>query len=191
MMQEDDIDALAGEYVLGSLDAAERAGVAARRAADRRLDAAIAAWERRLAPLSAREPGMAPPPHLLDGILTRIAAEQAGGGVAGGAGEVVPLHRRAGRSWAYAFAGALAACLALAAVLLNELPFGPGAPGRMNCGALYKGFWENRDREMYQRMSAEQLAGLSRMALRAFDACEAGDEQDARELFERLDKMRF
>jgi hypothetical protein len=29
------------------------------------------------------------------------------------------------------------------------------------------------------------------MALRAFDACEAGDEQDARMLFERLDRMRF
>ena len=44
---------------------------------------------------------------------------------------------------------------------------------------------------MYQRISPEQLAGVSRMALRAFDACEAGDEQDAKALFERLDRMRY
>ena len=59
------------------------------------------------------------------------------------------------------------------------------------CGSLYKSFWEKRDREMYQRISPEQLAGVSRMALRAFDACEAGDEQDAKALFERLDRMRY
>jgi hypothetical protein len=29
------------------------------------------------------------------------------------------------------------------------------------------------------------------MALRAYDACQAGDEQDARALFERLDRMKF
>ena len=31
----------------------------------------------------------------------------------------------------------------------------------------------------------------ARCALRAYDACQAGDEQDARALFERLDRMRF
>ena len=40
-------------------------------------------------------------------------------------------------------------------------------------------------------MPAEQLAGVSRMALRAYDACEAGDEQDAKALFDRLNKMSF
>ena len=29
------------------------------------------------------------------------------------------------------------------------------------------------------------------MALRAYDACEAGDEQDAKALFDRLNKMSF
>jgi len=32
---------------------------------------------------------------------------------------------------------------------------------------------------------------LSRMALRAYDACEAGDDQDARSLFDRLRRMQF
>jgi hypothetical protein len=29
------------------------------------------------------------------------------------------------------------------------------------------------------------------MALRAYDACQAGDELDAKALFDRLDKMKF
>jgi hypothetical protein len=190
MTEEDDIDALAAEYVLGSLDADERARVAARLASNRRLAEAIAAWERRLAPLSEREPGLAPPAHLLESILSRIAAGAAAPRP-NQPGQVVPLRRRSGRLWALTVAGtALAACLAIAAVLLNE-PFGPGAPARMDCGTLYKSFWETRDREMYQRISPEQLAGVSRMALRAFDACEAGDEQDAKAIFERLERMRF
>ena len=41
------------------------------------------------------------------------------------------------------------------------------------------------------KISPEQLAGVSRMALRAYDACQAGDELDAKALFDRLDKMKF
>jgi hypothetical protein len=41
------------------------------------------------------------------------------------------------------------------------------------------------------RISAAQLAGVSRMALRAYDACQAGDELDANALFRRLDRIRF
>ena len=61
----------------------------------------------------------------------------------------------------------------------------------MNCGALYKDFWGKLDRETYGRISAEQLAGVSRMALRAYDACQAGDELDAVNLFARLHKIGF
>jgi hypothetical protein len=62
------------------------------------------------------------------------------------------------------------------------------AQGKMDCGKAYKGFWEKLDREKYATISPEQLAGVSRMALRAYDACQAGDELDARALFERLDR---
>ena len=65
------------------------------------------------------------------------------------------------------------------------------AQTKMDCSRLYKDFWEKFDREKYAKISAEQLAGVSRMALRAFDACEAGDEQDAKALFERLERMRY
>ena len=60
-----------------------------------------------------------------------------------------------------------------------------------SCGTRYMDFWANFDQQKVARISAEQLAGVSRLALRAYDACEAGDEQDANALFERLSKMQF
>jgi hypothetical protein len=65
------------------------------------------------------------------------------------------------------------------------------AQGKMDCGNAYKGFFEKLDREKYAKISPEQLAGVSRLALRAYDACQAGDELDAKALFDRLDKMKF
>jgi len=65
------------------------------------------------------------------------------------------------------------------------------AQTKMDCSRLYKDFWEKFDREKFAKISAEQLAGVSRMALRAYDACQAGDEQDAKALFDRLSKMSF
>jgi hypothetical protein len=47
------------------------------------------------------------------------------------------------------------------------------------------------DRERYAKISAEQLAGVSRLALRAYDACQAGDELDAKALFDKLSAMKF
>ena len=52
MNELDDIEALAAEYVLGTLSREERRAVASRRENEQALDAAIAAWERRLGPLA-------------------------------------------------------------------------------------------------------------------------------------------
>jgi len=57
MTEEEDIDGLAAEYALGSLDVAERKQVAARRKTDASLHDAIESWQHRLAPLSQRLPG--------------------------------------------------------------------------------------------------------------------------------------
>ena len=65
------------------------------------------------------------------------------------------------------------------------------AQTKMDCSRLYKDFWEKMDREKYAKISAEQLAGVSRLALRAYDACQAGDDLDAKALFDRLNKMSF
>jgi hypothetical protein len=59
-------------------------------------------------------------------------------------------------------------------------------PARIDCGDAYKSFWTSFERGMYASISAEHLAGVSRMALRAYDACQAGDEQDAKALYYRL-----
>lgn len=63
------------------------------------------------------------------------------------------------------------------------------AQGKLDCGKAYKDVWERIDRERYAKISPEQLAGINRMALRAYDACQAGDEADARELFARLERL--
>ncbi|HSR79670.1 MAG TPA: hypothetical protein VLL28_02730 [Hyphomicrobiaceae bacterium] len=76
-------------------------------------------------------------------------------------------------------------------VALGVMAGAATAQTKMDCSRLYKDFWEKFDHEKYAKISAEQLAGVSRMALRAYDACQAGDEQDARALFDRLNKMSF
>jgi anti-sigma-K factor RskA len=105
-MSPDDED-LAAEYALGSLDAAERAEVAARRLRDPELDAAIAAWEARLSPLLETAPELAPPA----GLFERIEARLDGAG-----GVVVDLRARLAR-WRATAAGAGALAAALAAAL--------------------------------------------------------------------------
>ena len=185
MTEDDDIDGLAAEYALGSLDPVERSQVDARRQRDAALARAIAAWERRLAPLIDRVPGVTPPSHLLDRILSRISVQAS---PSSRSAEGIPSRRRSGRRWGVAVGATLAACLALAfgwyIYVRSHTPTTHAAA--MDCGGMYKDFWGKFEHEKYARMPPEQLAGLSRMALRAYDACEAGDEQDARSLFERL-----
>src|SRR3989337_4533945 len=72
MTDADDIDGLAGEYVLGTLDASERAAVAAGRLREPQLDTAIQDWERRLAPLNDMAAAVVPPPGILAKIQARI-----------------------------------------------------------------------------------------------------------------------
>ena len=79
---------------------------------------------------------------------------------------------------------------ALIGVLALGLMAGPvAAQGKMDCGKAYKGFWDKLEREKYAKISAEQLAGISRLALRAYDACQAGDDADAKELFDRMERL--
>lgn len=74
MTGPENIDATAAEFVLGTLDAGERQSVDARRISEPWLDAAIGAWEQRLAPLNEAVTEVAPPA----GLLERIEAQLAG-----------------------------------------------------------------------------------------------------------------
>ena len=184
MTEEEDIDGLAAEYVLGSLDPAERRKVSARRQTDAPLAAAIGAWERRLGPLCDRGQDVTPPAHLFDGVLSRISGNAA---QLTGAADVVLLRRATGRRWVLAAsASTVAASLMLAVVWFNYQQPTSLVHDRMDCGKLYKDFWQKRNPQSYARTSPEQLAGISRLVLRAYDACQAGDEQDAKALLARL-----
>ncbi len=120
MTARDDIDNLAGEYVLGTLDAGERTTVAARRLREPDLDAAIQDWERRLAPLDAATAPQPPPPDLFAKIELRIAA--------GGAESVTELAavRRQLRRWRSVGIGASAVASALLVTIgVRELAWKP------------------------------------------------------------------
>ena len=123
MTGPDDIDTLAAEYVLGTLDAAERAAVARRRLGEPRLDAAIEDWQRRLAPLDQTTAEIAPPPELFDRIAARIGERLAA--VRPASGQVIDFQRQA-RRWRMTAiaASALAASLALV-IGLRETVFAP------------------------------------------------------------------
>lgn len=110
MTDTSNIDELAAEYVLGTLDANERANVAFRRQRDPELSAAIQAWEARLAPLNARVAPITPSPLLKDKIAARIRQIETADIVPS---NVIDLQQRAAR-WRSAALGAsaLAACLA-------------------------------------------------------------------------------
>jgi anti-sigma-K factor RskA len=107
---EDDLETLAGEYVLGVLEASERRDVAARRLNEPALDAAVLRWEQRLAPLGAYVPDVAPPPE----IWTRIERELG----AAPAVDSLAAWRGKARRWKIAAlaSGALAASLAVALI---------------------------------------------------------------------------
>jgi anti-sigma-K factor RskA len=68
----DDLDLVAGEYVLGTLPSTERATLAARRHREPAVDQAIKAWELRFGPLHESVPEQTPPPDLKQRVLDRI-----------------------------------------------------------------------------------------------------------------------
>ena len=120
MNELDDIDGLAAEYVLGTLDAAERASVAARRQREPALSAAISYWERRLAPFNNAIADVAPPANTFAKIEQHLRARSAS---TKGTTSVADLTRRLNRWRATALAAsALAAGLALTVGALQFAP---------------------------------------------------------------------
>lgn len=131
MTGPDDINDQAAEYVLGTLDAAERTAVAARRQREPALDAAIASWDRRLGPLADLVPSLAPSPDLLAKIEqtiagTRPAQSRASGVMPGNAGvpasaTIIDLQRRLKRWRVSAVAASAIAASLLVALGVREV----------------------------------------------------------------------
>jgi hypothetical protein len=76
------------------------------------------------------------------------------------------------------------AALALAAMTTSA--FAQGA--QTNCAKSYKDFWEKLMRESAAKFNGEELSGISRQALRAYDSCLAGDQLEASKFFEALSR---
>jgi anti-sigma-K factor RskA len=113
--EPEDLDDLAGEYVLGTLAADERRAAEARLAADPAFRGAVAAWEARLQPF-ADAVGELPVPAAVRARVLAAAEEGAPATEPGGeaAGNVVAL-RRSVRRWRImtGLVGAAAAVLAV------------------------------------------------------------------------------
>jgi anti-sigma-K factor RskA len=90
-MADEDLDALAAEYVLGTLTAEERESVALLAAEDTAFADRIAYWERRLGTLEAMVEPVEPPPELWDKIRARVAEVSPGAEVF--LPEVAPVAR--------------------------------------------------------------------------------------------------
>ncbi|MDX1575962.1 MAG: anti-sigma factor [Kiloniellales bacterium] len=73
----DDIEALAAEYVLGTLEADERRRAEDLMARDRHFSALVDDWNRRLAPLAEAIPPVAPPPEVWQRIESALRARAA------------------------------------------------------------------------------------------------------------------
>lgn len=113
--EREDLDALAGEYVLGTLDRDERRAAEARIAADPAFHASVAAWEARLQPLADAAVPIAPRPNLFDEIMARLAGESPAAG-----GDNVVMLRRSVRRWRIGATIAAAAAVLLLAVVVVD-----------------------------------------------------------------------
>ena len=117
-----DIDALAAEFVLGTLDAAERTAVSARRQREPALEAAILVWERRLGPLAQAALAIAPPQGLFGKIEQRITRGNASASNTGTSAVVslADLQSRVRRWRTFALAASAAAASLLVVIGVRE-----------------------------------------------------------------------
>ena len=108
--EAEDLDALAAEYVLGTLAHDERQVVARRLPHDAALRAAVDAWERRLQSMQALVPPQSPSPHLWQRIDRSLDS-------------LLPVHPRFWQRpapWRWATLAGVAASLFLAILLLRQ-----------------------------------------------------------------------
>lgn len=93
-VKKNDLDALAGEYVLGTLEPDAQSRFESRLGREPAAARAVAAWEEHLAPLIASDAPVEPPHRMLDAVKRRIAAASTARSfvtIRAGAGEWTPL----------------------------------------------------------------------------------------------------
>jgi anti-sigma-K factor RskA len=80
-LEPERLDALAAQYVLGTLSRAARERLARLARANETVAAALRAWEARLLPLAESLPPVAPPEHVWPAILDRIQGQRESGSI--------------------------------------------------------------------------------------------------------------
>ncbi|WEK52513.1 MAG: anti-sigma factor [Candidatus Kaistia colombiensis] len=127
MADDDDMEGLAGEYVLGTLDRPEREAVEARGVREPALRAAIGDWAERLQPLADSAGEQAPPAGLWPAVLARI---RAGGPAVADTARVLLLERTVRRLRIATIGfGAIAAVLAIVIASDRMVPPPPRSEG--------------------------------------------------------------
>lgn len=129
----EELQQLAGEYVLGTMPLAQRAQIARRMADEASLRAEVAAWERRLLPLTALAEPVSPSPQLWPRIAASVRPQAAvSRSVAGTFGDAWQRWWDDLRMWRGLAASALAASVVLGTLLvLRPATTAPGAPAYM------------------------------------------------------------
>lgn len=122
---DEERSASAGEYVLGTLDAAQRDAVERALATDPALRAEVAAWHDRLLPLAARVEPVAPSPVVWSAIERRITPPP----LPDPTTDAMRTWRHRLRRWQWSTGLALATAVLLAFALLLQ-PGGRDAPVR-------------------------------------------------------------
>lgn len=118
------LEALAADYVLGTLDAAERRRVQGQLARDPELARLVDEWEGRLAPIAQAIPPVRPPVRVWQRIQNSLDREQAPAAPRGAFWQALTFWR-----WSTAGATALAAALA-AYIVVAPGPAGLPPAGR-------------------------------------------------------------
>ncbi|WP_432698361.1 anti-sigma factor [Marinobacterium sp. YM272] len=123
MTDRDDLDMLAAEFVLGTLEADERDTVVQRRRREPELEQLIQYWEQRLAPLGNEIGDIKPSPDLFARIEQRLdeleAAQHWPGETGGDLTQLRALKTRV-RRWQWSTGIATAASLLLCVLLLTR-----------------------------------------------------------------------
>jgi anti-sigma-K factor RskA len=139
---DNDIDLLAAEYVIGTLDHSERVAFAARIANEPAADRAVRAWERRLASLADGLAPVQPEMHVWEQISRTVDAlslspePQKQKSMTDG--DIVTRLRRSRDRWRLSFAGVGALAAALLVALVSRAP--PAVePGATYVAAVNRG----------------------------------------------------
>ena len=115
-MTDDEIIALAGEYVLGLLEGDALAQAEALRARDLTFQKAIQTWEWQLMGMAEDIPAVAPPEHVWSRIQSAIGQESAA------QAPPTAAKRTKNRRWRWGFAaGGLAAAAVLVALFFSDM----------------------------------------------------------------------